>query len=236
VENFFKEYKPENLNAGIYDNCPDLPKETPYNRLDKKIYDFWVKNQLLMKLVWGVDLKELNPLSTRLGSLFQDTKNILDVPCGTGGISLEVYKAFPDKQFIAVDFSLDMLQTLKKRCEYEGINNVIFVRADVSKLPFKESAVDVCMSLNGFHAFPEPQKAAQEIGRVCKGSMLVTVVCAGERAISDFFIKRIMIPKGFFTNFMTIQDYIESARLAFNCEKVERHGAVAILHFSHLKH
>lgn len=91
---------------------------------------------------------------------------ILDIPCGSGIFSIPVYKSNPRAKFIAVYYFMEMLKTAKYKTEKKGVDNVIFIRADVANLPFAESIFDGAISFAGFHAFPEPSTAGLEIGRV----------------------------------------------------------------------
>lgn len=61
----------------------------------------------------------------------------------------------------------------------------------------------------GFHAFPKPDKAAPEIGRVLKKNAPFTMraACGEERVISDFMIQKFMIPKGYFKSSLPPQVY-----------------------------
>ena len=104
---------------------------------------------------------------------------ILDVPCGTGIFSTSVYKSNPASKFIAMDYSMGMLQAAQKKTRSKNIRNVIFIRADVGNIPLKDNSVDGSFSMAGFHAFPEPDKAAFEIGRVLKkkAPFTMTVAC-----------------------------------------------------------
>ncbi|KAK1307942.1 putative methyltransferase [Acorus calamus] len=71
---------------------------------------------------------------------------------------------------VALDFSENML----RQC-YEFINqedtpkeNVILVRADVSRLPFRSGSIDAVHAGAALHCWPSPSAAVAEISRVLR--------------------------------------------------------------------
>ncbi len=207
--------------------------EESYNSFSVDKYDRVVKNALFLKLVWGVNKSKI-PYFAESISKFSDG-SILDVPCGTAFFGIEAYKAKPNSLFIALDYSIGMLRVAKKRCEEAGIENVIFVRGDVSNLPFKDKSLDGCFSLNGFHAFPKPEEGAKDIGRILKSDapMIMTVACSNERKFSDFMINKVMIPRGFFNNSIPMSSYkkmLENAN--FHNFDIEMIGALMVAKYN----
>ena len=134
---------------------------------------------------------------------------ILDAPCGSGIFSLPIYKSNPCAKFVAIDYSIEMLKAAKSRAEKKGVDNVIFIRADVDNLPFIENIFAGALSFAGFHAFPDPSAAGLEIGRVLQNNspLLMTAACRGIRRISDYMIDRYLIPNGYFSNGLTVEKY-----------------------------
>lgn len=198
---------------GIIDLLPEEEREdnnknnSEYDTISGLLYNLWVMNPIIISLTWGIGA---------LATLFKMKRLleipggwILDVPCGTGIFSTSVYKSKPASNFIAMDYCMGMLQAARKKAESKNIRNVIFIRADVGNLPFKDNAVDGSFSMAGLHAFSDPDKAAFEIGRVLKKAapFAMTVACAEQRTISDFMIQKFMIPKGFFKSALSPQAY-----------------------------
>ena len=68
-------------------------------------------------------------------------------------------------------------------------------------LPFENGSFDLVLSLNGFHAFPDKEAAYREIFRVLRpgGVFCGCFYVKGENRRTDWFVKRIYTPKGFFT-------------------------------------
>jgi ubiquinone/menaquinone biosynthesis C-methylase UbiE len=119
-----------------------------------------------MSFCWGLGVLKL-PVLMRPGREI-GRGPALDVPCGTGLFTARAYRRNPEARILAVDFSMGMLRAPRRRAARLGVDNAVFIRADVAKLPFADGCVDGCISMAGFHAFPDPAAAAVQIGRVLK--------------------------------------------------------------------
>ena len=181
--------------------------ENSYNQIAENKYDRFVSSPLIMKLLWGVNLNKAYGIYDRLYDYPDGV--YLDVPCGTGLFSSQLYLSKPDSTFVAVDYSMGMLVEAKKRCKQADIRNVVFVRADVANLPFKAGSFDACFSINGFHVFPEPAEAANEIANCLKNDAILAAitVCSGKRWFSDFVLRNVMLPKGLINNMIPVSEY-----------------------------
>ena len=181
--------------------------EAGYNNLKSMRYNLLILNPLYLSVLWGFG--SLMTPFYMLRSLEAPTGWILDIPCGSGIFSTFIYKSNPHAKFIAVDYSMEMLKSAQSRAKKKGIDNVIFIRADVANLPFAKHIFAGAFSFAGFHAFPDPSTAGQEMGRVLQNDspLLMTAVCRGIRHISDYMIDRYMIPRGYFSNSLTASKY-----------------------------
>ena len=126
---------------------------------------------------------------------------LLEVPVGTGVLTVPVYKTLPHADITCVDYSPDMMATAQRRAKTAGLRNVQFQQGDVGKLPFGDNSFDLVLSLNGFHAFPDKETAYREIYRVlCPGGTFCgCFYVKGENCRTDWFIDKLYTPKGFFT-------------------------------------
>lgn len=155
------------------------------------------------RLVWNMDReKNLRYLERALAGVPEDfTGKLLEVPVGTGVLTMPIYKDLPDAEITCLDYSEDMMAAAKRRAAGAGIKNVRFVQGDVGALPFEDESFDIVLSLNGFHAFPDKEAAYRETWRVLKpggtfcGCFYVKDGCAR----TDWFIEKLYQPKGFFT-------------------------------------
>jgi ubiquinone/menaquinone biosynthesis C-methylase UbiE len=88
---------------------------------------------------------------------------------------------------------MEMLKKAKERYEKSGLFNLLYIRGDVAQLPIVSAAIDVLLTMNGYHAFPDKEKALKEITRVIKsnGCVLGCFYIKGKRRATDLVIKTI---------------------------------------------
>lgn len=159
--------------------------------------------KLMDSLVWGLDAslaaKWINDALAPIPEDFSGT--LLEVPVGTGVLTVPVYHSLPEAQITCLDYSAEMMKNAERRAEALAVQNVSFVQGDVGALPFEDESFDVVLSLNGFHAFPDKGAAFKETHRVLKkgGIFCGCFYIAGEFQRTDWFVKHMYVPKGFFT-------------------------------------
>ena len=157
----------------------------------------------ICRIVWNMDGdKNLRYLEKALSGIPGDfSGKLLEVPVGTGVLTMPVYKDLPEAEITCLDYSAAMMETAQKRAEHAGINHITFVQGDVGALPFEDESFDIVLSLNGFHAFPDKEAAWRETYRVLKkgGTFCGCFYIQGECKRTDRFIKKLYVPKGFFT-------------------------------------
>ena len=154
-------------------------------------------------VIWGLDkdsaAKWINDALAPIPAAFQG--KLLEVPVGTGVLTMPLYRSLPEAEVTCLDYSADMMANARHRAEVMGVGNVAFVQGDVGKLPFADGSFDIVLSLNGFHAFPDKDAAYRETCRVLKpgGTFCGCFYVQGGRRRTDWFIRHIYQPKGFFT-------------------------------------
>ena len=126
---------------------------------------------------------------------------MLEVPVGTGVLSMPVYETLPDAEITCLDYSPDMMERAKRQAQRRGIENVRFLQGDVGNLPFENESFDLVLSLNGFHAFPDKEAAYREVFRVLKlgGIFCGCFYVKGENKRTDWLVDKLYTPKGYFT-------------------------------------
>ena len=195
----------------VIDGIVDFPGErqdrvsASYDSAAHRYDAYMTSSTLFMKvcntLIWGIsdDRKYIDMFLSYLPSQFDGV--LLDVPVGTGIFTAPVYAGFPDATIMAVDSSMGMLRKAGERFQQQGLKNFRLIRADVANLPVRDTAVDVVLSMNGWHAFADKGRAKAEFSRVLrKEGMLIAcgyVEGAGRRA--DWFVKHYGVRNGFFT-------------------------------------
>ncbi len=183
--------------------------KTGYKKNASK-YDDYITSERLwsrvaVNIIWGMrDDEYVNPLLSMIPNELQG--KLLDVPAGTAIFTYEKYKQMRETDIFCLDYSQEMLDHAVSRLQSSNITNVRCTQGDVGNMPFEDNFFDVVLSMNGIHAFPDKQKAFEEINRVLKtdGKFLGCCYIKGERKSSDFFVRNIFVKNGTFTPpFMT---------------------------------
>ncbi len=159
--------------------------------------------KLICKLVWNMNQdKNTEYLNRVLSKIPEDfSGKMLEVPVGTGILTMPVYQSLTNADITCLDYSTDMMSKAQARAKRDAIANVQFVQGDIGKLPFADESFDIVMSLNGFHAFPDKEAAYREVYRVLKpgGMFCGCFYIEGQNKRTDWFIRHLYEPKGFFT-------------------------------------
>jgi SAM-dependent methyltransferase len=157
----------------------------------------------ICRFVWNMDgEKNLRYLEQALSGVPEDfSGKLLEVPVGTGVLTMPVYQGLPEADITCLDYSPDMMAAAKAKADSLGLKNIRFQQGDVSALPFEDESFDIILSLNGFHAFPDKEAAYRETYRVLKngGTFCGCFYVRGNCARTDWCIKHLYQPKGFFT-------------------------------------
>lgn len=151
------------------------------------------------RLVWNMGKKEnTRYLERALSGIPEDfSGKLLEVPVGTGVLTMPVYRNLPKADITCLDYSPDMMARAKRRAP----GNAKFVQGDVGRLPFPDESFDIVLSLNGFHAFPDKDAAYRETCRVLKkgGIFCGCFYIKGQNRRTDWFVNRLYTPRRFFT-------------------------------------
>ena len=155
------------------------------------------------RLVWDMNKAENDAyLEKAMASIPENfSGKLLEVPVGTGILTMPLYQTLPQADITCLDYSSDMMGQAQEKAERLHLENVTFRQGDVGALPFADGAFDIVLSLNGFHAFPDKEAAYREVFRVLKsgGTFCGCFYVAGECKQSDWFVRHIYEKTGFFT-------------------------------------
>jgi len=106
-------------------------------------------------------------------NLFGDEK-VLEIGCGRGFYLKTLIEIFPDLKITGIDLKEEYLSTAKKFINNEKIE---LLKADATKLPFKNETFDRIIASEILEHIIDDQKAISEIFRVLKpeGLVMITV-------------------------------------------------------------
>ena len=118
---------------------------------------------------------------------------LLEVPVGTGVLSLPVWATLDQSDITCLDYSEKMLRAAVARSRELSMDHLRFLQGDVGALSFENESFDAVVSLNGFHAFPDKEAAYRETFRVLKkgGTFCGCFYIKGECGRTDWFIRHL---------------------------------------------
>lgn len=155
------------------------------------------------RAVWGMNKMQCDEYLTHaLSGIPADfSGRLLEVPVGTGVLTMPLYQTLPGADITCLDYSPDMMGQAREKAERLNLRNVHFRQGDVGALPFADGAFDTVLSLNGFHAFPDKEAAYRETYRVLKsgGVFCGCFYVQGSFGRTDLFIRHLYQPMKFFT-------------------------------------
>ncbi len=96
-----------------------------------------------------------------------------------------------------------------------------------------DGSFDIVVSMNGFHAFPDKQKAFREIWRVLKpgGDFIACFYIRGKSKRTDWLVKNILARKGWFTPpFQTEKDLRETLHKLYRKINLHMDGSMVYFH------
>lgn len=173
------------------------------NFFDRMMTNADIFASLALKIFWGLDGAAYEKF---LAQAFAGvSKNfggrLLEVPVGTGVLSLPTYQRLDRAEIFCLDYSDTMLDVAKTRATRLNLRGVKFFRGDVGDLPFADDFFDLVLSINGFHVFPDKAAAWSETRRVLRdgGIFCGCMYVKGENRRTDLFVEKFCNRYGFFS-------------------------------------
>ena len=162
-----------------------------------------LSGKAVCRLVWAMNKAECDAyLEKALSGVPDDfSGKLLEVPVGTGILTMPVYQTLPEADITCLDYSPDMMGQAQEKADRLHLKNVTFRQGDVGALPYEDNTFDIVLSLNGFHAFPDKEAAYREVYRVLKpsGTFCGCFYVKGEHKRTDWFVRHVYEKAGFFT-------------------------------------
>lgn len=165
-----------------------VAQEWSRGNVGARMYDFIVTHRRLAgplgRIMWGDDWGDLYADIARLSDVPAGSR-ILDIPCG-GGLAFRGLNPDTPVRYVAADVSPFMLNRARAEAKRRGLAKIDFVPANVNQIPFKDATFDLCLSYNGLHCFPDPERAVAEMARILRpgGQLRGTAIVTGASRVS----------------------------------------------------
>lgn len=188
-------------------------------------------SRMYIKLFWsGTDDNEI---ARKVLSYISDdfSGKLLDVPVGTAVFTQRKWSSLKNVHITCLDYSTDMLEQAKRRLD--GKAHINFIQGDVGNLQMDDESFDIVLSMNGFHAFPDKQKAFRETCRVLKsgGDFIACFYIRGKSKRTDWLVKNILAKKGWFTPpFQTEEELKNTLQKMYKEVELHIDGSMAYFH------
>lgn len=188
-------------------------------------------SRMYIKLFWsGTDDNEI---ARKVLSYIPDdfSGKLLDVPVGTAVFTQRKWSTLKNAHITCLDYSTDMLEQAKRRLD--GQSHINFIQGDVGNLQMDDESFDIVLSMNGFHAFPDKQKAFSETCRVLKsgGDFIACFYIKGKSKRTDWLVKNILAKKGWFTPpFQTEEELKNTLQKMYKEVELHIDGSMAYFH------
>lgn len=188
-------------------------------------------SRMYIKLFWsGTDDNEI--VRKVLSYIPDDfSGKLLDVPVGTAVFTQRKWSSLKNAHITCLDYSTDMLEQAKRRLD--GKAHINFIQGDVGNLQMDDESFDIVLSMNGFHAFPDKQKAFSETCRVLKsgGDFIACFYIRGKSKKTDWLVKNILAKKGWFTPpFQTEKELKNTLQKMYKEVELHVDGSMAYFH------
>ena len=145
-----------------------------------------------MNTIWSTYLQKIGTLYLTRQLRFDDrfkgiympifdignVKNILEIGAGPGALAQALKRWYPDVEIVGSDRDTAFIEFAKSQA-----NNIKFVEADITALPFKDNSFDVIVS-HSVQEHIEHSKFFKEQYRVLKSGGICLVLSAGRRSIN----------------------------------------------------
>ena len=188
-------------------------------------------SRMYIKLFWsGTDDNEI---ARKVLSYIPDdfSGKLLDVPVGTAVFTQRKWSTLKNAHITCLDYSTDMLEQAKRRLD--GQAHINFIQGDVGNLQMDDESFDIVLSMNGFHAFPDKQKAFRETFRVLKsgGDFIACFYIRGKSKRTDWLVRNILAKKGWFTPpFQTEEELKNTLQKMYKEVELHVDGSMAYFH------
>jgi SAM-dependent methyltransferase len=127
----------------------------------------------------GVDEQVADRIEAAVGP----DARLLELGVGTGRVALPLHRR--GRRVVGVDLSLPMLDRYRAKAAALGLRPPVVLRADATRLPFRDACVDAVLEVHVLHLVPAWRAALAEVRRVLAPGGTVLVGRGGGRHGGD---------------------------------------------------
>ena len=126
----------------------------------------------------------------------QGADTVLEVAAGTGLVTVAIAPRV--REVIATDYSVSMVETLRRRVAEAGLSNVTCSQGDVYALPYASRSFDFVVAANVLHLLPDlPLALAALRGLLRPGGRLVVPTFCHDETLLSKVVSRVIALSGF---------------------------------------
>ncbi|UCF12549.1 MAG: class I SAM-dependent methyltransferase [Thermoplasmatales archaeon] len=123
-----------------------------------------------------------------------ESYTVADIGCGNGRHLLPCAERF--KNVIGIDISQNLLNIAKNKIKEKGFNNVVFIHANMTKIPLKDDSLDSILCIASLHNIKgrnERLSSLKEIYRILKndGRALISVWSRWQDKYITHYLKKL---------------------------------------------
>lgn len=131
-------------------------------------------------------ISEIEKMSLPKGS------KVLDLACGSGGLTFKLAERFPEFVFVGCDFNKYAIEYANKKIERLLIDNMDFVCCSAEELDLISNSFDVVLGLDALDHFYKPKKALKEMNRVLKKDGLLVLIVRNYNSIKWIYLEKLL--------------------------------------------
>ena len=105
-------------------------------------------------------------LNIVLEHLDLNNKRILDLGCGSGGITFKLFKRIKNSEVVGLDFNEKAIELANRRVKKEKLKRLKFISGDAENIPFEDNEFDAVIALDMLDHMFTPKKCLKDIRRV----------------------------------------------------------------------
>ena len=104
-----------------------------------------LSGKAVCRLVWAMNKAENDAyLEKALSGIPEHfSGKLLEVPVGTGILTMPVYQTMPEADITCLDYSPDMMRQAREKANRLNLNNVTFQQGDVGALPYADAKAEL---------------------------------------------------------------------------------------------